>query len=921
MRALLPLFVLAACLPQLPEPQGDSDSNDPGNDLDDDGFGTDDCDDTDASVNPGASEVCNDIDDDCDGSLDEDSVDAPTFYADTDSDGAGDPQRSITECVAPPNYVTNKDDCDDANPSFHPGAVESDCGDPADYNCDGSTGYADADTDGWAACQECDDANGSVHPGAAETCNEVDDDCNTVTDDDYATDAVTWYADTDGDAYGDAGVERNACDAPGGYVPDATDCNDLDATVNPGAVELCNNIDDNCDIAVDETSSLSSSWFADTDGDTYGDPSALVIQCDTPAGHVADNTDCVDTDSAVNPAAVEVCNEIDDDCDGLVDDDDGSLDLSTGQTWYFDADGDGSGTTDKATEACVAPDEYVENGGDCDDAQDTVNPDADEVCNETDDDCDGLVDDDDDSLDLSTGQTWYLDADLDGAGTTETSAQACAAPDGYTENGGDCDDAQDTVNPDADEVCNETDDDCDGLVDDDDDSVDLSTEGTWYFDGDLDGTGTTTNTAEACAAPEGYVADGHDCDDSNAAVSIEATEVCNEIDDDCDTETDEDDADDAIPWYDDLDADGYGGGLNTVACDAPTGTVTTSGDCDDDSPTETTDCGAGGLMVYVSDESGDAELWTAELDGHNPTQLTSAAATYGSGAAISARFSPDGERIAFLYSPSSLMIVDVPSGDLTYLGSWSGGPGIAWSPDGTTLYSNAGTETDLYAFDIATGVATLLTTYVGPYNHAYLCDLDPNTSELLINTYAGAGAYGGFYTWAVDGSGYASLGFGSTSYSWITGNARYAPGFERFAYVFSERFGTGDYLRVVDLAAGTETEVLDLSAGVHGFKRDAAPPWSPDATKVYVTMLDAVTSQYEVHMVEVATGIDTTIFADPAYGYGTGDIRWAPDFDEDGYTDAASGGSDCDDGDKHVSPAATEAVDGRDNDCDGLVDE
>ena len=76
----------------------------------------------------------------------------------------------MIECDAPVGYVADDTDCNDADPAYNPGAVESDCADPSDYNCDGSVGYADGDGDGYGACEDCDDTNADVNPGAMEVC-------------------------------------------------------------------------------------------------------------------------------------------------------------------------------------------------------------------------------------------------------------------------------------------------------------------------------------------------------------------------------------------------------------------------------------------------------------------------------------------------------------------------------------------------------------------------------------------------------------------------------------------------------------------------------------------------------------------------------------------------------------------------------
>ena len=393
--------------------------------------GATDCDDGQSAVNPGAAETCNGVDDDCDGTVDGGASDATTWYADADGDGYGDSTSTATACDAPSGYVAAGGDCDDADAAYNPGATEA-CDDPTDYNCDGSVAYADADGDGWAACEECDDTDAGVNPSATESCNGVDDDCDGTVDGDDAVDAATWYTDADGDGYGDAGSSSVACDRPAGSLADDSDCDDTAAGVNPGAVETCNGVDDDCDGTVDDGASDGTTWYADADGDGYGDSTSTTTACDAPAGYVAGGSDCDDTDAAYNPGATEACDDpADYNCDGSV--------------AYADADGDGYAACEE-----------------CDDGDAAVNPGATEACNGVDDDCDGTVDEDS-AIDATT---WYADADGDGYGDATTYTLACDPPTGYVETDDDCDDADATVNPGATETCNNVDDDCNGLVDD-----------------------------------------------------------------------------------------------------------------------------------------------------------------------------------------------------------------------------------------------------------------------------------------------------------------------------------------------------------------------------------------------------------------------------------------------------------------------
>ena len=138
----------------------------------------------------------------------------------------------------------------------------------------------DGDGHGDLACggDDCDDGDADIHPGADEYCNGVDDDCDATVDEDDALDAGTWYADTDQDSYGDAAVSEVDCAQPAGYVANGTDCDDGDPHQHPGAVEVCNGEDDDCDGATDEDDALDAqTWYADTDQDTYGEPAVTEI--------------------------------------------------------------------------------------------------------------------------------------------------------------------------------------------------------------------------------------------------------------------------------------------------------------------------------------------------------------------------------------------------------------------------------------------------------------------------------------------------------------------------------------------------------------------------------------------------------------------------------------------------------------------
>ncbi|MEY3835978.1 MAG: hypothetical protein RI989_1406 [Bacteroidota bacterium] len=147
---------------------------------------------------------------------------------------------------------------------------------------------------------------------------------NTTTSSIVVQASVTYYADADGDGFGNNAITQTGCAAPAGYVASNTDCNDGAAGINPSAAEICNAADENCNGLVDE-GIATNVYFADADGDGFGNPNASVNNCAQPVGYISNNTDCADASAAVNPNATELCNNnIDDNCNGLVDDANGA---------------------------------------------------------------------------------------------------------------------------------------------------------------------------------------------------------------------------------------------------------------------------------------------------------------------------------------------------------------------------------------------------------------------------------------------------------------------------------------------------------------------------------------------------------------------------------------------------------------------
>ncbi len=322
-----------------------------------------DCDDADATSYPEAPELCATVgtDNNCNGNADDVDADAPDksdFYGDADGDGYGDPAVVERACTAPAGFVANAGDaCPDNGALIAPVSYFVD-GDGDGFGgtatasfCQTSAPAGHSSVDG-----DCDDTDGTSYPEAPELCATVgtDNNCNGNADDvdADAPDKSDFYGDADGDGYGDPAVVERACTAPAGFVANAGDCADSDPSINPGAPEICNGIDDNCVGGADDGLEFRP-YFLDIDGDGYGDSSTETSACAAPGDDwVTDGGD----DCPNDPAKLEPgdcgCGvaETDTDFDTVPDCIDNCPDVPNAT--QADCDGDGVGDACSTAEDC-----------------------------------------------------------------------------------------------------------------------------------------------------------------------------------------------------------------------------------------------------------------------------------------------------------------------------------------------------------------------------------------------------------------------------------------------------------------------------------------------------------------------------------------------------------------------------------------
>ncbi|QRK09928.1 hypothetical protein JQX13_07445 [Archangium violaceum] len=337
----------------------------------------------------------------------------------------------------------------------------------------------DKDQDGYVSeatgGSDCDDDSIEVNPSAQELCNNRDDNCDRKRDEGFEVGARCdaaggckgawtcntegartceqrpdmWRPDEDKDGQGSKeGPGLSACNPPEGYVGNSDDCDDTNAQRYVGATELCNEVDDNCDGTADDglrvgesctgegdctgkrvcapdgsvacDSPKPTTLYADNDQDSHGAPDAAVTNCGpTRPGYVAIADDCDDTLANVYTGATELCDALDNNCDGTKDEGlglgescgeelgctgakacaaDGSVQCAyttPPSTYYPDEDLDSHGKTDAGVLTCTPNTGYILQAGDCNDGNPFTHADARELCDQEDNNCDGTEDEGD----------------------------------------------------------------------------------------------------------------------------------------------------------------------------------------------------------------------------------------------------------------------------------------------------------------------------------------------------------------------------------------------------------------------------------------------------------------------------------------------------------------------------------------------
>jgi hypothetical protein len=221
------------------------------------------------------------------------------LYVDADGDGYGTGTVVQTFCSNPGGYATNNTDCNDSDPLLNPATIW----------------YEDLDNDDYGN-------NLVFQIGCTHTFTNatlLGNDCNE--NDPLINPTTIWYEDEDGDGFGNPNNFENNCYSVSLLNPvlNNEDCMDDQATVYPGAPEICDEFDNNCDGDINEDISFTT-YYIDNDGDNYGAGSAGDFCNDPGLGYSLNNDDCDDDDNTVNPAGIDLIGDlIDQNCDGVID--------------------------------------------------------------------------------------------------------------------------------------------------------------------------------------------------------------------------------------------------------------------------------------------------------------------------------------------------------------------------------------------------------------------------------------------------------------------------------------------------------------------------------------------------------------------------------------------------------------------------
>ena len=838
------LLLLSACLSPLP--------TEVLADLDQDGlFADEDCDDQDPSIYPGAEEICDGIDNDCDGQIDEDGL--STFYVDSDGDGFGD------------------------------------ASDPGIEDCALGEGYSLDNSD-------CDDSSAAALPGGVEVCDGLDNDCDGRIDQD-ASDALSWYEDADGDGFGADDTLTLACEPPDTtWTADPGDCLDSDPQVNPNEDEICDGIDNDCDGSVDLDALDGDPYYADRDGDGFGDPASLLVACEQPSDHVTDSQDCNDGEAQAFPGAAE--NESDVAC-------------------MQDVDGDGYG--DSSPPTGVAP------GADCDDTEPSTYGGAPESpADGVDSDCDGE-------------EVCYRDDDADGFGgaLTAGSTDLTCSGSGFATTNDDCDDRSALTFPGA--APNDSTTACMADLDGDDwgdsgattpisagtdcndddaaiypgasettaDGIDQDCSGgdTCYVDSDGDDFGSTSTvvSSDLDCSDSGEADNADDCNDGDDEVNPDASEaIANGSDDDCDGYE---------LCYDDADGDGYAGEDSTTTSSdsdcSDSGEFSVAEDCDDSDATaypgasETTadgidqDCD-GGDTCYVDSDGDDF--------GSTSTVASSDLDCSDSGEADNSDDCNDGDKDI---NPDEAEIVgdgtdqDCDGGETCYADvDLDGYGGTATLSSADTDCSDAGEDSS--SDDCDDSDATVY----------------PGASETTADGIDQDCDGGDTCYLDSDGDGYGSTSTKSSS------DLDCTDGKESTVNTDCDDGDSGINPGASEVPANGSDDDCDTyelcyaDSDGDGFAGETSTVSSADTD---------CTDSGEFEDADDCDDADVNTY--PGAAYNEDSKECMTDADGDGYgSDSVSGsvsiGTDCDDGDSSVSPGETEICnDGIDNDCSGDWDE